>query len=167
MYIQLITNSYECAWIKIEIQVTLRDRAVTFFVHFSLNKFIYISQRVAAFFFLWQCSFCFFPSQHRHRNCRCQRHICNKRRSKNVSGFGLISLQIWAWGGSGACLWIPLSPVFINLFWKDAELWHISGAPGHLYQSVCLLIVQRFLSWKMLSLGIKTEVGAASWYSQE
>lgn len=98
-------------------------------------------------FFLWQCCFCFFPSQHRHRNCRCQCHVCNKRRSKNVSRFGLFFLE--------GCLWIPLSPLFTHLFWKDAALWRVSGTPGHLYQDVCLLSIQRLCLEKWWAMASK------------
>lgn len=55
------------------------------------------------------CSFHFFPSQYRYRNCCCQRHLYNKRRSKDVSGLGFISLQIY----------LGLSLVsFESCFWK-------------------------------------------------
>lgn len=61
--------------------------------------------------FKWWCSFHFFPSQYRHRNCCRQCHLRNKRRSKDVSGFGFISLQVY----------LGLSLVsFESWFWKPS-----------------------------------------------
>lgn len=47
----------------------------------------------------------------------------------------------------------------ISLFWKDIDLWPVSGAPGQLYQGFCLLIVQRFYLEKCWALASKLRWG--------
>lgn len=140
MYIQLITNvcictiDYKLLWMH---KSKVRDsnnswvRAMNFFVHFSLSLFT-LSQRVTIFFFYDNVVFASFLVNTDSETAVVNVTYATREEAKTWVDLGLFLFKCFRTVVFEFYRVLYLYICFC-LKKKNADLWHVSGTPGHLY----------------------------------